>query len=104
MRIVGDHVRIQPVRAHAVFAPDTLDGERRSPLRNELVVAGELAANIDSACLIAPKHNAPRSTRQGRIAVTLAHHSIQFSTLLERQHGSLHSSIAGALHRLSLIQ
>src|SRR5207247_10116386 len=70
--------------------------ERRSPFRDELVVAGEFAADIDSTFPIAPKHNAPRPARQSGIAVTPAHHSIQFSALFDRQHGSLHAPISGS--------
>jgi hypothetical protein len=70
--------------------------ERRSPLGDELVVAGQLAANIDSAFSVTPKHNAARSARQGSITVTPAHHGIQFSALFDRQHGSLHASISGS--------
>ena len=44
--------------------------ERPRPLQDELVVAGELAANVDQAFSVAPKHNAPCTARQGGIAVT----------------------------------
>ena len=70
--------------------------ERPRPLQDELVVAGELAANVDQAFSVAPKQNALRTSRQGGIAVTPAHHGIQFSALLDRQHGSLYASISGS--------
>jgi hypothetical protein len=67
-----------------------------NPLGDELVVAGKPTATIDTAFAFAPKHNTLRPARQGGVGVTPAHHSIQFSALLHRQHGSLPVSIYGS--------
>ncbi|MCL1559017.1 hypothetical protein, partial [Xanthomonas nasturtii] len=58
-------------------------------------VAGKLSAYVDSTFSIAPKHNTPRAAHQSGVAVTIAHHRLQFSTLLDRQLRSLHDTLTG---------
>ena len=151
VRVVRDHVSIESVWSHAVFAPDAqngrerhvaeLDGqlatapvrrailgrmlqrpvehpglelghrhlrratrmqryqsgkppglERRRPLGDELVIAGELASDVDSPLCLTPKQHAPRPARKSGVTAPLAHHGVQFPALFTRQHRSLHTS------------
>jgi hypothetical protein len=58
------------------------------------VIAGELASDIDSPLSLTPKQHAPRAARNSGVTVSLAHHGVQFPTLLTRQHRSLHTSLS----------
>ena len=91
---LGHRARGRTARVQRHQPRQALLVERRGPTRDERVVAAELGSNIDAALSVGPQQHTARPTRQRRIAVSLAHHGVQFTALFTRQHRSLYAPLS----------
>jgi len=57
------------------------------PARDELVVAGQLGADVHAPFAIGPQQRTARSASQCRVTVSLAHHRFEFLALFAGQKG-----------------